>query len=587
MSGRLAGDRNSLLALVRTYVLPQRSLVTSLVLAVAALTVFSVAAPLAVARYVSDSTHGSPARTLILLALAYLGLTLARAVFTVLTDRAGERLAWAGTNALRRKLVSHALWLPQSATAKETPAVLLERVETDVVRLERVFSQLLVQLAASALLAVGMVVVVAFTSTVVALAVAGYVAVAAVVLVVSQRRATRLMPQALKLQAEMLSVLGEGSNAADELRVNGGDRWIVARFIDRVLTLLPVRVRSNRAAFGIWTSSVAVQAAGVTVAIGCGLLVRGDAARLTTVFLLLQYLDTIRQPLEASRVELQTLPEGRAAAGRIVEFLDRPQHGRPDPAPAPASGAKPGIVPGIVMRDVSFAYPGSEPVLRSVDLAVDPGEAMAVVGRTGSGKTTLLRLLGGSLAPDSGTVVVDGLAPATTAPEQRWSAIGVVGQHPRLLRESLRDNLTLFNPDCSDEELRDAIGRFGLAGWLRSRSLGLDTLLETPEDVSSGEAQLIGVIRAVLRRPAVLLLDEISARLDPQTEALLVRASSDVLHSTTSVVVTHHFAVFAACDRAVLLRDGEIARVEDLRGWEPGERERLWNSWRENIEVPL
>lgn len=192
-------------------------------------------------------------------------------------------------------------------------------------------------------------------------------------------------------------------------------------------------------------------------------------------------------------------------------------------------------------------------------------------------------MLGGSLAPDAGTIVVDGLPPAAMLPEQRWAAIGVVGQHPRLLRESMRDNLTLFDPAYSDEELLDAIGRFGLSGWLESRKLGLDTVLETPEDVSSGEAQLIGVIRAVLRRPTVLLLDEISARLDPQTEALLVQAMSELVHGTTSVVVTHHLAVFAACDRAVLVRRGEIARVEDLRDYDAAEREQLWNSWRSDI----
>lgn len=153
--------------------------------------------------------------------------------------------------------------------------------------------------------------------------------------------------------------------------------------------------------------------------------------------------------------------------------------------------------------------------------------------------------------------------------------------------KSVRDNLTLFDPAYSDEELLDTIGRFGLSGWLESRKLGLDTVLETTEDVSSGEAQLIGVIRAVLRRPSVLLLDEISARLDPSTEALLVRAMSELVHGTTSVVVTHHLAVFAACDRAVLIRGGEIVRTEDLRGCEPDERERLWNSWRSDIEVPL
>lgn len=583
MSDRGAGPHSCLPTLVRRYVLPQRRLLTSLVLAVAALTVLSVSAPLAVARYISDTAHGSAARTLVLLALGYIALTFARGVFTVITDRAGERLAWASTNTLRRQLVPHALWLAPADTATETPAVLLERVETDVVRLERVFSQLLVQLAASALLAVGMIVVVVFTSVVVALTVAGYVAVAAAILLVSQRRATRFMPAALQLHAEMLSVLNEGSNAAEELRVNGGDRWIIARFIDRVLTLMPIRVRSNRAAFGIWTSSVAVHATGVAVALGCALLVRGDAARLTTVFLLLQYLDTIRQPLEASRVELQALPEARAAAGRIIEFLGRPQVGQPDAAPVSARPR----ASGIVMRDASFGYPGSAPVLRGVDLTVGAGEALAVVGRTGSGKTTLLRLLGGSLAPDAGIVLVDGLAPAAMRPEQRWAAIGVVGQHPRLLRESIRDNLTLFDPAYSDDELLDVIERFGLSGWLDNRRLGLDSVLETPEDVSSGEAQLIGVIRAILRRPSVLLLDEISARLDAHTEALLVRAISELLHGTTSVVVTHHLAVFTACDRAVLVRGGELARVEDLRGYDPDERARLWNSWRSDIEVPL
>jgi ABC-type multidrug transport system fused ATPase/permease subunit len=225
-------------------------------------------------------------------------------------------------------------------------------------------------------------------------------------------------------------------------------------------------------------------------------------------------------------------------------------------------------------------------VLRSVDVSLAAGESLAVVGRTGSGKTTLLRLLLGYLEPDEGTVLVGDRPPASVPPWQRWSHIGAVAQRPRLLRASLRDNLTMFDAACPDRAVLRMLDRFGLSAWLAGRENGLDTMIEVPEDVSAGEAQLIGIIRAVLREPGVLLLDEISARLDSQTELLLVGAMSALLRGRTTVVVTHHLALFAASDRAVLLRDGSVHGSADLRGLDPGAVNALWQDWRSELGVP-
>lgn len=582
MTAALGGGRNAnVVALARRYLLPQRAVLVRLVVVVLVFTVLALLAPLAVARYVQQAGRDTAASGLTLLAFAYIGLTILRGAATVLSDRIGERLAWAGTNALRRDLVRHALWLPPGGT--ETPATLLERVESDVVRLERVFSQLFVQLAASVLLAVGMLAVVTVADPLVGVVVAGYLVIAAVVLLVTQRRATRYMATTLDLSTSMLAVLGEASEGADELRVNGGERWIVDRFIERVLTLMPWRVRSNRAAFSIWTSSIAVHAGGVTVALAVGVLFGEGGISLATLFLLLQYLDTIRQPLEASRVELQSLSEASAAANRIAAFLDRPEvHPDTTAAPAPAQAARGAAVE---ITDAWFGYPGAAPVLRSVDIELASGESLALVGRTGSGKTTLLRALLGYVSPLQGSLLVDGRPPASMPPWERWSRVGAVAQQSRLFRASLRDNLTLFDAGIPDAEVLAALDRFQLTGWLAGREGGLDARIDVPEDVSAGEAQLIGVIRAVLRDRQVLLLDEISARLDARTELLLVSTMSELLRDRTTVIATHHLALFAACDKAILLHGGTAFGPVQLRGMDDAQVHAVWDEWRDTVGV--
>jgi ATP-binding cassette subfamily B protein len=239
----------------------------------------------------------------------------------------------------------------------------------------------------------------------------------------------------------------------------------------------------------------------------------------------------------------------RAAATRIAEVLgDAPTTRVVQPAPTLPRGDV--VAAGVVARR------GDRQVLHGVDLQVEAGEWLAVVGVTGSGKSTLLRLLAGLDLPVGGQVRVGGVDPAGAAPGS--GGVVLVAQGASLLSGSLREVLQLASPGATDDELRTALHAAGADDVVHAVG-GLDGPVgEGGRTLSGGQRQRLALTAAVLRRPRVLLLDDTTSALDPTTEAAVLGALRPHLPGTTTVIATHRHTTAVACDRAVLLADGRL-----------------------------
>jgi len=211
------------------------------------------------------------------------------------------------------------------------------------------------------------------------------------------------------------------------------------------------------------------------------------------------------------------------------------------------------------LAHVDFAYRADELVLQQVSFAIEPGRTLGVVGRTGSGKTTITRLLVRLWDPRSGSVRVGGLNVhelSRTALRQR---VGLVIQQPHLFGASLRDNLTLFDAGVSDERVLGALEQLGIAEWALGLPDGLRTRIGPGgRGVSAGEAQLLGLVRAFLADPSLVILDEPSARIDQATERLVNRAVRGLLRERTGLIVAHRLATLDHVDSVVVLDEGRV-----------------------------
>ncbi|WP_280335062.1 ABC transporter ATP-binding protein [Nocardia wallacei] len=257
-------------------------------------------------------------------------------------------------------------------------------------------------------------------------------------------------------------------------------------------------------------------------------------------------------PVAALGHGFDDMQAARRAVGRIRDVLAQP------PLPQPA---RPVVPQGhrVELRDVWFGYDADRPVLRGVDLALEPGTVTALVGPSGSGKSTLVQLLPRFFDPDRGAVTLGGVDLRDIDPGELYRRVSFVFQDVRLLRASVADNIALAVPHADRDDVVRAARLAGIHDRILRLPDGYDTVLGAGIGLSGGEAQRISLARALLADTPVLVLDEATAFADPQTEQAVRRALSSLSGDRTILVIAHRLETVADADTIVVLADGAVA----------------------------
>lgn len=252
------------------------------------------------------------------------------------------------------------------------------------------------------------------------------------------------------------------------------------------------------------------------------------------------------------------LSQAAGAAERLSELLATPAEiAAPDdpvPLPSPVQGA-------LELRDVSFAYPTRPdlPIVNGIDLAVEPGETVALVGASGAGKSTIFGLALRYYDPSEGTVLLDGVDVAKTDPEAVRRQMALVPQDTAIFALSAMDNIRFGRPDASDDAVREA-ARLALAhGFIEELEDGYETIIgERGVTLSGGQRQRIAIARAILKDAPLLLLDEATSALDAESEQLVQKALDGLMVGRTTIVIAHRLATVLKADRILVLDAGRI-----------------------------
>jgi ABC-type multidrug transport system fused ATPase/permease subunit len=268
------------------------------------------------------------------------------------------------------------------------------------------------------------------------------------------------------------------------------------------------------------------------------------------------YVVMLTSPMRMLGIALGMAQRAVASGTRVFELLDR----RPRLTAPP--GAPP-LPPGdgrVELRDVCFEYEGTEPVLRGVDLDVEAGRTVALVGPTGSGKTTLVMLIPRLYDVTRGAVLVDGIDVREVDPASLRREVAVVSDDAFLFSASLRDNIAYARPEAGDDEVVVAAERAGLGELVDDLPDGLDTLVgERGLTLSGGQRQRVAIARALLAEPRILILDDATSSVDATTESQIKAALAEVMEGRTTFVIAHRLSTIALADEVVVLEDGRVA----------------------------
>ncbi len=552
----------ALFALALRYLRPQRWGVVILAILLAASTALQLVLPQIVRSFLDAAQHGGTLRFLMLAAGLFLGSVVLGQLLDALAAYCAGRVGWAATNALRCDVLMHVLALDRRFFVRHSAGELIERVDGDVMALFNVFAQFALRVVGSVLLMLGVLVLLAREDLRLGLLLFGYVLLAMVVLQWARGRALPATRELRQVSADLSSFWGERIPAGDELYANGALDWT----LEQHAALLGHSLRVSRSSMVRLRSLTLISELLLALANGAlfllgTVLIRQGSLSVGGLYAAYAYTSLLAMNLWQLAEQLGDLQRALVGFERIEALLST--------QPAVQDGAGVILAEGALslsFRDISYSYAQddvalSQAVLRQVSFELPAGMFMGVVGRTGSGKSTLARLLLRFDDPQSGAILLNGVDIRQLSLHELRQKIGFVTQDVQIFNASLRDNLTVFDTAYSDTMLWHMLEELGLKSWARSLNAGLDSLV-TSTTLSAGEAQLVAFARVFLRQPALVVLDEATARLDPATEQLIESAVARLLAGRTALVIAHRLSTLEQADCILRLEDGRVVHED-------------------------
>ncbi|MGV4982167.1 ABC transporter ATP-binding protein [Streptomyces sp. NRAIS3] len=511
-----------------------------------------------------------------------LGLLGALFVIEAATGAAGrfllERMGEGVVRQLRHGLVGRLLRLEMREYDRHRGGDLVSRVTADTTLLREVVSQALVDLVTGSLVAAGALVLMAWLDSLLLLLVAVTVAAAAVIvasLLTGIRSASAHMQDSVgAIAADLERALG----ALPMVRVHRAEEREAAGIGARVDAAYGAGVRTAKLA-SVMSSAVelAVQGSFLIVLVVGGLRVGGHSGSLGNLVAFLLYASYLVLPLSSVFHSVGLIQRGMGAYQRIDEALRLPVEptapapriaGDRAPAPRPTGPSGTREQPALALHDVHFAYDPQRPVLRGVSFAVQHRRQVALVGRSGAGKSTVFALVARFYEPDAGTVFFDGRPATELTRDACRRGIAVVDQNTHVVHGTLRDNIAYAVPGATEAEIRRVVELARLEEVVDRLPGGLAAVIgERGSTLSGGERQRIALARALLARPALLLLDEPTAHLDAINESALTTVMKDVAQECALLVIAHRLSTVQHADHIVVLQDGRTVaggRHEEL-----------------------
>ena len=505
-------------------------------------------------------SHRGLAQVLLPLALL-LGTLILRASLLWGREVTAQRAAIRFKASLRERVFAHLLRLGPAWNSSERTGELVAVVNEGIERLDAYISRYLPQRVLSVVVPLLILVVVLPVDwfSALLLLVTGPVIPLLMYLVGSytEKRIQAQWDTLSRMSAHFLDVMQGlttlklfGRSQAQQERI----AHISNRYRDKTLQVLRYAFLSGAVLEFMTMTAIGV----IATTLGVRLLNHGIAFE--SAFLVLLLTPEFYRPLQELGVQRHAAMEGEASARRIFEILESPV---PIEMPTAVEEPVPAGAITLDITDLSYTYPGKEgPALDHVELSLPANTCTALVGRSGAGKSTLVNLLMRFMDATSGTIAANGV-PITALSPDRWRKyVALVPQRPYLFYGTLRENIRLARPEANDDELMQAAKLAGVTAFIDELLDGFDTQVgEQGMQLSAGQAQRVAIARAILKNAPILILDEPTSSLDPESEALIRQSLTTLALNRTVLVIAHRYNTIARADHVAVLDEGRIVEA--------------------------
>ena len=526
-------NKNGVAAALRTAAMAHGFLTVGVILCVAASVAASLLPPLLLARCIDGLTAGLP-----LTIWAVLTYFASLALEGVLSSAQESLLVVFGqkmTHALRSEMSHKLTRLPAATLVDQNPGEVAARFSGDVDTVEALFTSGIISMAADACRIISIMVVIFVKNPGLAMILLLVLPLFAVFTRHVQKRMLAAQLDNLRAVAAVSGQVPETLHNIRTIRALGMEAYMERRYDQRIADGYSAMERTNF--YDAIYSPVVLTLNAVVVGIVMLLSASGNSTVLAlfgmsvgTSVAVINYISRIFAPIESLGMEIQTIQSAMAGVKRIDAFLAQPERTIPAERTKTARG-------DVELTHVTFGY-GEKHVLNDFSMTVKQGEQVTLVGRTGAGKSTVFKLLLGLYPPESGTVTIGGVNVADITDSERRTCISCVEQHFARVPGTVLDQITLGDPQITEEMAKNAAKLAGIDAAIAAMPGGYDTVCSEGM-FSQGEWQLLSIARAAAADPAVLLLDEITANLDAETEARVLAALRRASEGRTVLSVSH------------------------------------------------
>lgn len=506
--------------------------------------------PQIISLYVDKVNANEPNKLLIILACGYILLVCFSIGIKYLNIWFSEVIGWKISNNIRNSLLKHCVSLDINFHKSHPSGEMIERIDTDSSYVAEFFSVFIAGFLGNIILLVGIIVVFMFQNLGLGIVYFFLSTVILSIFSIFQKVVTVKWNNARNKEVKLYGYINEHVGGREDIKGVGSEIYTEKQLND--IQNVSKDAISNAAFFGNIPSTIFYSLLNLGeiggIGIGAYLFLHNNMP-LSKVYVIVSYIGLINAPFMELRYQFEELQRISAAINRTNELFKRKSsitYGENE------VDVEKGV--SVSIENLSFAYDDNK-ILNNINLNIDKGEVVGIVGRTGSGKTTLMNLITKLYENNDGYIRFNGVDIKSISKKSYENIVYSVSQNVCIFHATLRENISLFSNRYSDLDIINALKLCSLYEWYSMKEKGLSTIIDK-SDLSIGEAQLISLARAVLAQPKIFVFDEITAYIDSNTEQKIMKTLAEIIPNKTVFMVLHKTELLKYVHKVAIMKNG-------------------------------